>query len=339
MAKDQTPPNIAQHAAKHSRAGRFLHHGAPDRVVPGILMMVGFCTIAPLIDVFAKLASATVPIGQISVARYIIQGVCMLPIVLVMRLSMRLTPQALRLAAIRALMGVLSSLTFVGAVSVMPIADALAIAFVEPFILLLMGWLLFGESVGPRRIGAAIVGFGGSVLVIQPSFAAFGTVAILPLGTAFFFAFYILATRALSRHLHPVAMQFHTAWLAVAILAPVVWLMRNSGLPATGLVMPQGVDWLWLGGVGIAATISHIMITYALTFAPASTIAPLQYLEIVAAAALGYWVFADFPDHATWAGIAVISAAGLYIIHRERALARQAATAPAVPPPDAPAAR
>ena len=77
-------------------------------------------------------------------------------------------------------------------------ADALAIAFVEPFVVLILGSFLFGDEVGPRRIAASAVGFGGALLVIQPSLAAFGYVALWPLGTAFFFAFYMLVTRAIS---------------------------------------------------------------------------------------------------------------------------------------------
>ncbi len=73
--------------------------------------------------------------------------------------------------AIRAVFLILSTYTFVAAIQVMPIADALAIAFVEPFILLILGRLLFGDEVGPRRIAASVVGFGGALLVIQPSLA------------------------------------------------------------------------------------------------------------------------------------------------------------------------
>lgn len=318
------------------------HHPGPDRVLPGVVMMLGFVTIAPLIDVSAKLASASVPVGQITLARYVVQSACMLPIVVAMGLRLDVPPRDLPLAAGRALMGILSTLCFVGAVSVMPIADALAIAFVEPFFLLLAGRLFLGEAVGPRRIGASVVGFGGALLVIQPAFAQFGTIALLPLGTALFFGLYMLLTRALSRRMHPVAMQFHTAWLAVVMAAPLVALTATSGLPGAGLVWPAGMAWAWLAGVGLAATVSHMLITYALAYAPAATLAPLQYLEIVAAAALGYVIFADFPDPATWAGIGIITASGLYIIHRERAVARadrhRAPAGPPAPPADGPAA-
>ena len=68
---------------------------------------------------------------------------------------------------------ILSTYCFVAAIAVMPIADALAIAFVEPFILLVVGKYVFSESVGYRRLIACTVGFIGILLVIQPSFAAF----------------------------------------------------------------------------------------------------------------------------------------------------------------------
>ena len=300
-----------------------------DRILPGVALMLGFCAIAPLIDVSSKLATATVPVGQVTLARFVVQGVLMLPLLWLMGQGLRMTARAFRLTLARALASITSTFTFVWALSVMPIADALAIAFVEPFILLLLGRLLFRDEVGPRRIAACAVGFCGSLMVIQPSFATFGWVALMPLGTAVSFAAYMLITREASRVMTPEAMQFHTAWIASAICLPVLVLADGSGIVALDPVMPQGIAWAWLAGVGVAATISHMMMTYALKFAPSATLAPLHYLEIVSAATLGYLVFGDFPDALTWAGIAVIVASGLYIIHRERVVAAQARQAQA----------
>lgn len=297
---------------------------SPDRILPGVALMLGFCLIAPLIDVSAKLASASLPVGQITTARYVVQAALMLPIILAMGLTLRLTRRGFWLSALRAVVSILSTFSFVWAVSVMPVADALAIAFVEPFILLLLGSLLFGDEVGPRRIGASIVGFGGALLVIQPSLSAFGWVALLPLSTALFFALYMLVTRRLAREMHPVAMQLHTAWIGMAICVPVLVVFDGAGIESLQARMPQGIAWMFLFGVGAAATVSHMFMTYALKFAPSATLAPLHYLEIVSAVALGYWVFGDFPNLMTWAGIAVIVASGLYIIYRERLIARQA---------------
>lgn len=295
-----------------------------DRVLPGVALMLGFCLIAPLIDVAAKLASASVPVGQITLARFMVQGALMLPVVLLMRLPMGMTSRAWRLTFWRAVFSILATFSFVAAVAVMPIADALAIVFVEPFIILLLGWLMFGEQVGHRRLGASVVGFLGCLLVIQPSFVVFGIAAFFPLATALFFALYMLITRRLSREMHPAVMQSHTALMAVALCLPVLLL----GDGALGLVMPQGVAWFWLFGVGLAATVSHMFITYALRFAPSATLAPLHYLEIVSAVALGYLVFGDFPNALTWMGIAIIASSGLYIIHRERLAHGQGRAAP-----------
>lgn len=296
----------------------------PDRPLPGVALMIAFCVMAPLIDVSAKLASARVPVGEITLARFVVQAALMLPVALIMRLPFGMSPRILWLSFLRAVFSVLATFCFVAAVAVMPIADALAIAFVEPFILLLLGKLLFSEQVGPRRLGASVVGFAGSLLVIQPSFAEFGAVALYPLGTALFFALYMLVTRHLSRAVHPVAMQFQTAVLAAMICAPILWFAEGSGIAALDPVVPQGNAWLWLFCVGLAATISHMAMTYALKFAPSATLAPLHYLEIVSATFFGYLVFADFPDALTWAGIGIIVASGLYIIHRERQVARAA---------------
>jgi len=160
--------------------------------------------------------------------------------------------------------------------------------------------------------------------VIQPSLVAFGLVALYPLGTAFFFAFYMLVTRQLASGMHPVTMQLHTSLAGMVITLPALALFDGSGIGPLDPVLPEGLEWLWLFGVGFWAAVSHMCMTYALKFAPSATLAPLHYLEIVVAVALGYLVFGDFPNALTWAGTAVIVASGLCIIHRERATARGA---------------
>ena len=307
-----------------------------DRIPLGVAFMVGFCALAPLIDVFSKLASQSVSVGQVTLARFVVQGVLMAPMVVGAGQSFRMSPRALWLTTVRAVVSILSTYCFVAAVQVMPIADALAIAFVEPFIILLLGWLVYKEHVGPRRLGAAAVGFLGALLVIQPSFAHFGAVALFPLGTALFFALYILVTRQLAPLMHPIAMQSHTAILATVIWLPVMLLATGAGIPSLAFDWPQGWVWVFLFGVGFAATVSHMSMSFGLRLAPASTLAPLHYLEMVSAATFGYLVFGNFPDLLTWIGIGIICASGLYIIHRERQMARRPAARPA-PAPQAPA--
>ena len=302
---------------------------AKDTTLRGIALMLIFCVIAPLLDVSAKLAAENgVPVGQVTTARFLVQTAVMLPVMFLMGLAFRMSPRALAFTCLRALFLLLSTFAFVSGIQVMPIADALAIVFVEPFILLLLGFFIFGDHVGPRRIAACGVGFCGALLVIQPSLAAFGLVALWPLATAFLFAFYMLVTRAMSAWMHPVAMQFHTSWTGLLMCLPVMFLANGSGIPSLDPIWPEGWNWLWLFGVGFWAAVSHMAMTYALKYAPSATLAPLHYSEIVVAVALGYLVFGDFPNPMTWTGIAIIVASGLYIIHRERHVARLRAAAP-----------
>jgi drug/metabolite transporter (DMT)-like permease len=295
-----------------------------DRILRGILLMLAFCVMAPLLDTASKLATTAIPVGQITTARFLVQGALMLPVALLMRLPLQMNGKTAALITLRAVFLIASTYGFVAGVQVMPIADALAIVFIEPFILLILGYFLFGNPVGPRRIAASIVGFAGALLVIQPSLMHYGTAALYPLGTAFSFAFYMLITQAIATKMHPVTQQLHTSIAGSLICLPIMLWADGTGIIELDPVMPQGLNWLWLFGVGFWAAASHMCMTVALNCAPASTLAPLHYLEIVTAVALGYLVFGDFPNALTWAGIAIIVASGLYIIHRERITLHQA---------------
>lgn len=303
-----------------------------DHVLAGIALMLGFCLTAPLLDVAAKFASDSVPVGQITAARFILQCILMAPFLWLMKVSLHVGRGHWIALSSRAVLLLIATFCFIAAIRVMPLADALAIVFVEPFIVLLVGKFYFGEDVGPRRVGAAVVGFVGVLFVIQPSFVAFGAVALFPLGTAISFAFYILVTRGLSRKLHPVSMQFYTGGIASLLCIPILVVAEGSGSLLFDPVWPTGNTWLLLLGVGFFATLSHMMMTYALSMAPSATLAPLAYFELPVAAVLGYLFFSDFPNTLSLIGISIIIGAGLYTIHRERITAKQLITERAAPP-------
>ena len=302
-----------------------------DRVLAGVALMLGFCLTAPLLDVAAKLAAASVPVGQITAARFVVQCALMAPFIRIMDLSLRVPRDQWLALVLRAVFLLGSTFCFIAAIRVMPLADALAIVFVAPFLVLLVGKFHLGEDVGPRRVGAALVGFVGVLFVIQPSLVAFGVVALFPLGTAVGFAAYMLVTRGLSRRMHPVSLQFHTGLIASLLCVPLLVAADGSGSAFLDPVWPHGAAWLWLFGVGAFATLSHIMMTYALSLAPSATLAPLQYLELPVATLLGYLVFRDLPNALTLAGIAIIIGAGLYMIHRERVTALRLVTKQVTP--------
>jgi len=148
-----------------------------DKTLTGVALMLGFCLTAPLLDVAAKLASNSVPVGQITAARFVVQCALMAPVIGIKGLSLHVPREQWLPLILRALLLLFATFCFVTAIRVMPLADALAIVFVAPFIVLLFGKFYLGEDVGPRRVGACMVGFVGVLFVIQPSFAAFGAVA------------------------------------------------------------------------------------------------------------------------------------------------------------------
>jgi drug/metabolite transporter (DMT)-like permease len=301
-----------------------LPQSAPSNPVPGMLLMVAFCITAPLLDACSKLATEAIPVGQIVTARFVFQGLCMLPVILALRLDWQASRRDLALLVFRALCLIASTYCFVASVKVMPIADAIAIVFVMPFILMFLGKFIFGNPVGPRRIAASTVGFIGALFIIQPSLSAYGLTALFPLGCALSFSFYEIATQAMSNRVHPVTMQLHTSIAGALICLPLLWALDGSGIGELDPVTPDLANWLWLFGVGFWASVSHLCMTMAMRHAPAATLAPLHYLELPMAVFLGFAIFGDFPNALTWVGISIIVSSGLYIIHRERVTQSQA---------------
>lgn len=304
---------------------------APDRTLFGIALMLAFCAVAPVIDVFSILASEQLPVGQVSAARYVVQAAVLVVVLFLFRVPFGWNPSRLPALFLAAALSLGSTFTFVAAIKVVPLAEALAIVFVEPFILLLIGRFIFRHEIGWRRLGAAVVGFAGVLMIIQPTFEEVGAVALLPLGTALCFALYMLEMRRMSQSLHPVALQLQLALAASIISVPILLIFQDTGIPDLGLAWPQGIGWVWVLAIGASSSVSHLLLTNALKNATATVLAPLHYLELVSATAFGFFVFGDFPNGLKLIGIAVVIASGLYVIHRERL-----AKAPALPPTSLP---
>jgi drug/metabolite transporter (DMT)-like permease len=293
-----------------------------DRPLLGVTLMLGFCVLAPVHDALAKLIGATVSLGLLIAVRYGMQALVLVPFCLATGRPLGLSPRLLRLTALRTVFHVAALGTFFAALRYLPLADAVAIAFVMPFILLVLGRFVLDEEVGPHRLAACAVGFLGTLMVIQPSFAAVGAPALLPLATALLFSLFMLVTRRVVQEADPVALQAVSGVMAAVVLLPIAVL-----LPAAAPV--SGSDWLILFVMGVIGTVAHLLMTWSLRFAPSATLAPMQYLEIPFATLLGWLVFGDLPNGLAALGIAVTVAAGLYVIHREHR-ASFAAAPPAV---------
>ncbi len=217
-----------------------------DRPLLGVFLMVGFALTAPGMDALAKLAGDRIPIGQILAFRFCIQAVLLLPLAFMLGLLKYPSPSEAFWHVIRAVLILAATALFFSALRFMSIADAIAIFFVEPFILTLLGAVLLGERVGWRRLAACATGFLGALLVIRPSFAAVGVVALFPLGTAVCFSLYMIVTRQTARSLHPVALQAWTALAASVLIIPVLIGFQDSGIFPLDPMIPEGKYWFYL---------------------------------------------------------------------------------------------
>lgn len=295
--------------------------------------MLGFCVLAPLSDAVAKMLTGQVPIPEIVLLRFAMQVVLLLPLVLRDGQGLRMSARVLRMTLLRTVLHIIGIALMFTALYYLPLADAVAIAFVMPLILLLLGHLLLGEEVGMRRLLACAVGFVGTLMVVQPAFRDVGWPALLPLGVALNFALFMLCTRTISREVGAVRLQAVSGLMAVPLILPFVWLMPGDFPP-----LAETVIWGQLLAIGVLGTLGHLLMTWSLRFAPGATLAPMQYIEIPVATVMGYIFFADLPDGLAAVGIGVTIACGLYIILRERAILRERTLALAEVPKAPPAA-
>lgn len=299
-----------------------------DRPLLGIALMLGFCVAAPMGDALAKLLYGVLPLGMLILTRFLFQAVILTPIVISSGRNWRVTGRVRRLIIWRTVLHILGIAKMFTALGYLPLADAVAIAFVMPFIMLVLGKYVLHEQVGPRRLIACLVGFVGTMLVIQPSFATVGWPALLPLGVAVNFAFFMLLTRQIAKEIDPISLQAVSGWLATALLLPILLIGHLLDLPALHFALPapdrMTTDMALVVAIGVVGTAAHLLMTWSLRYAPSATLAPMQYLEIPFATAIGWLIFGELPGTLAALGIAITLGAGLYIIWREQATQRAA---------------
>ncbi|MEZ8014453.1 MAG: DMT family transporter [Ascidiaceihabitans sp.] len=299
-----------------------------DKPLLGILLMLGFCVLAPMGDAVAKILGETVPLGQLLVIRFAVQAIILIPMVWATKLAWRMSGRVLQLAFLRTVLHIFGIGAMYTALQYLPLADAVAIAFVMPFIMLLLGKYVLDEEVGARRLIACSVGFVGTLLVVQPSFAEVGWPALLPLVVALNFSFFMLITRKIAKETNPIGLQAVSGVMAVCIIVPLLAITTSSGIDALTLMAPSAFEWTMLWAIGALGTMAHLLMTWSLRYAPSATLAPMQYLEIPIATVIGFWVFQDLPNGMAAVGIAITVTAGVYIILRERAISRDQALSP-----------
>ena len=296
-----------------------------DNHLQGILFLLGSGIVFTILDSLAKETSNFIPVLQVAWGRYVFHIVFLpfyaerpagQPIWSATRWMRMFATRHLWLQLARSLLLLGATLFFFGAVSYVPLAEAQAVAFIEPLLITAIAHFFLAEKVGVRRWLAIVVGFIGVLVVIRPGFGMMHWGMLLSLGSAACGSVYVILTRVVSRDDSAgtsLAYSGIAGFVGLSLLMPFVWQ------PATLHV------WVLFLLLGISGGLGHYFVIKAFEAAPGGTLAPFIYVQMLWMVIVGFIWFQDWPAVTTWIGIALIVGSGLYALHRERIRAREKA--------------
>lgn len=280
-----------------------------DKPWRGILLVLISTIFLASSDAMAKYLSVRLHAIEIGWLRYLVFMLIMCPAVIATSPRRALHSVRPDLQLLRGLTLVGSSMLFISALRVLPIAEATTTGFVSPIFVTALSILFLRESVGLRRWLATLTGLIGVMIVARPGTSAFHPAALLAILSALCWACSLVITRKISGRDTAVTTMTYSAitgFVLLSIMLPFFWIAPTPREIAIGVC------------IGIAATTGHWLVVIAYRYADASVLAPFSYSQLICATVLGYFIFGDVPDAWTFTGAAVIIASGLYIAHRER---------------------
>ena len=304
---------------------------APDAPLRGMaLLTLGVCIFVSQ-DVIIKELSGGYPVHEMLWIR------CITGLPFVLLLAWRQgNPAAFRFHRIAVLRGLLHFISFTCyylALAVLPLAEVVTLYYANPLFITALSVPLLHEKVGPRRWMAVLVGFCGVVVVMRPDVAAVDPAMLFALAAAFFYACSMLVTRAGGGRvpstgfaIHSMVMLFILSSVAGLLVGDGRFLGDGQGMFAFLLrpwLMPSGWDALLLCAIGPISAAGFILLAEAYRIAPVSIVTPFEFTSLPVAVLFGFLFFGDFPEAATWIGLAMIVGAGLYIVHREAVQGRK----------------
>ena len=315
---------------------------SPTRILSGMNVFRGIALKLASTLLFAGMSalvryvSESVPLGQVVFFRSFF---AILPVVLIFAWRRELAT-AVRTNRpfghiARGMIGLFGMFLNFAALALLPLAEVTAIGFAAPLITVAMAAMFLGERVRVYRWSAIGFGFLGVLVMLAPHLGVgsgaasvathTGIGALLALGSAFTTAGSVIQTRRLTPSETNSAIVFYFSLLAT--------LGGLATLPF-GWVVPSTPVLAGLIGIGVLGGIAHLLLTESYRLAPASVVAPFDYTAILWAFILGYVLFGEVPVPLVFVGAAIVTAAGLFVIFRERQLgvqrARGAIGAPAI---------
>lgn len=282
---------------------------APSTMSGIALMCLAVMSFA-VVDATAKALSMHINVFMVVWARYVVHFAVSLLVFNPVTVPglLRTTRPWLQLA--RSGLLFLTTLLNFGALQFLQLDQTVSIMFSTPFFVALFAGPLLGEWVGARRWTAIMVGFSGVLLVVGPGENGVHPAALLSLGAAATYALYSITTRMLAAHDPSQTTLFYSALVGSVVASlplPFVWQTPSDGAILAGLV--------WLGIVG---GIGHFLLILAHARAPAATLSPFIYTQIISMILLGWLLFGQSPDRWTLLGAGVVIASGIYLLLHER---------------------
>ena len=205
-------------------------------------------------------------------------------------------------------LAICSAVLFVYAIRHAELADAVAVSFVAPFFLTILGAIFLGEKVGIRRWSAVVIGFIGAMIIIRPGTGAVHPAVLLVVIAALFYALRQVIGRKLAD-----TDKTHTTIAYTAIIGS---LLITLPMPFVWITPETGTQIILIITMSLMAAVAEILVIRALEVAEAVVVAPIHYTLIIWGTMYGYIVFGHFPDTWTWIGTAVIISAGVFTLMR-----------------------
>ena len=290
------------------------------------LMVSALCLLA-LQDSLVKLASADISLWQFQFMRAGFNLAMLLVLARFMWGGASPRPRRLWTVVLRSSLLLGAMICFFGAIPFLSLSQVAAGLYVFPLFVTVLSAIVLREKVGPRRIFAVLIGFGGTLLILKPASDAFQWVSLAPVLAGLFYAATVLTTRKLCREESPatLALGVSLAFILIGILGiAVLEIFRPVKLAQDWPYLFVGWNPLSWPIVGIIVACSMLNLTANIGLAKAyqsaesSWLAPFDYTYLIFATFWGIVMWADIPDMMSITGMVLIAASGCYVAWRER---------------------
>lgn len=284
------------------------------------MLIGGFCAV--MMNVLIRFAAYRLHPFEVTFFRCLFSLFVMLPFIIRSGPSILATPKV-GFYTLRAVVGLISMLSWFYGITIVPLAIATAVNFTAPLFATMAAALVLHEDVRLRRWAAVVIGFLGVLVIMRPGRESLDAMLLLILLSAASSAMNNITVKYLVRTERPnTIVALFSVYLTPLSLIPALFVWEWPDLKSLGALI----------GLGIIGTLAHLSVARAYLAADASACAPYEFVRLPYAALIGYLLFGEVSDGWTWVGAAIIAGAAIYVAHREAKLARLGRTVPVARP-------